>query len=132
MGLQISYTDKEGETHAESYWVISNVVIEKKLNDNTLAPIADEDLSDHVRFAGYYCIIILMGWRSKEHRDNGRGARFVHSVHPTGWQPPENYHEITTNEEYRFTWDITSTDSLLTQAYQHLLTLDLFTSATEI
>ena len=132
MALQISYTDKEGDTHEQSYWVISDVHIVKKLNDNLITPIAAEDMPSWVKYAGYYGVIVLMGWRTKQNRDDGKGARFIHSVFPTGWEPPNNYHEVTTNEDYRFILDMESQDSLLTQAYNHLKTLDYFADAVEV
>lgn len=130
MALQISYTDKEGDIHNNSYWVISDVKIFKRFVDNPLTPIADEDISDHVRYAGYYGEITVAGWRTKADRDNGKSARFIHSIHPTGWWPPTTYHEITTSESYRFTLD--PDQPLYDQAYIHLKTLPLFANAVEL
>lgn len=130
MGLQISYTDKEGDIHPNSYWVISDIKIFKRLVDNKITPIAEEDMADHVKLAGYYGEITIFGWRSKSDRDIGKGARFVHSIHPTGWWPPENYHEVTTKEIYRFTID--PDQPLYTQGYQHLKSLPMFENCTEI
>lgn len=130
MALQINYTDKEGEIHPNSYWVVSNVHIEKKLNDNLLTPIAPGDMPDWVKYAGYYGIIVLMGWKSKADRDAGKNARFIHSVFPTGWDTINTYHEVTTKEDYRFTID--PNNPLFDQAYVHLKTLGLFANATEV
>ena len=33
MALKVSYTDRAGVTHANSYWVISDIKMFKKLND---------------------------------------------------------------------------------------------------
>lgn len=129
MALQISYTDREGDIHANSYWVISDVKIFKRLVDNKITPIAEEDMADHVKLAGYYGEITIYGWKSKADRDAGKGARFVHSLRPTGWWPPENYHEVTTKEEYRFT--LNPDNPLYEQAYAHLKTLSMFENAIE-
>lgn len=130
MALQISYTDKDGDIHNNSYWVISDIKIFKRLVDNLMTPIADEDMPDHVKLAGYYGEITIYGWKTKAERDNGKGARFVHSLHPTGWWPPENYHEVSTNESYRFTLDPDL--PLYEQAYAHLKSLPMFENAIEI
>jgi hypothetical protein len=130
MALQLSYVDKEGDVHPNSYWVISDIKIFKRLVDNNRTPIAHEDLPDHIKLAGYYGEITVFGWRTKAERDAGKGARFVHSVNPTGWWPPENYHEVTTKEDYRFTIDLDQ--DLYTLAYDHLKTLDLFKDAESV
>jgi hypothetical protein len=129
MALQMNYVDKEGDTHPNSYWVISDVKIFKRLVDNLKSPIAQEKLPDYIKWAGYYGEITIFGWRTKTERDNGKGARFVHSLNPTGWQPPENYHEITTSPEYRFTIDLNK--NIYTSAYAYLKTLYVFKDAVD-
>lgn len=130
MALQISYTDKEGNVHSNSYWVISDVKIFKRFVDNRLTKIADEDMPDHVKLAGYYGEVTMCGWRTKADRDSGKHARFVHSVLPTGWWPPESYHEVTTGEQYRFTVD--PNQPLYDQAYNYIKTVPIFQNAVEL
>lgn len=130
MGLQISHTDKEGETYPESYWVVSNVKIEKKFHDSGQMPIANEFIADWVKYAGTYGIISIMGWKTKADRDAGKEPRYIMSVFPTGWTPPSGYHEYTGSEDLRFTVDLN--DPLFEQAYVHLKTVDKFSNAEDV
>jgi hypothetical protein len=130
MALQISYSDNEGEVYSNSYWAVSNVLVEKKLNNSTVNPPSPAPAPDWESVAGYYGIIVLMGWRTKADRDAGKNARFIHSVNPTGWNTLNTYHEVTASADYRFT--INPNNPLFDQAYVHLKTLNLFENAIDI
>jgi hypothetical protein len=130
MALQISYTDLDGDVHPNSYWVVSNVIVEKKLNDTPITPPSPGPNPDWSVLAGYYGTIVLMGWRTKADRDAGKNARFIHSVNPTGWNTLNTYHETVTSFDYRFT--INPDDPLFDQAYVHLKTLDLFADSLDV
>lgn len=137
MGLQISYTDKKGTTYSQSYWVVSDMKLEKKLHETPDPVIAIVPGSDPapkwVTTPGYYARLVVYGWKSKSDRDNGEDAYFVHCVYPTDHWTIDSYHEyVNEPNAYRMEYDPTSADSLLTQAYNHLKTLDIFADAVEV
>lgn len=138
MGLQVSHTDKNGTTHANSYWVVSDVKLEKKLNETPDPAIALVPGSDPApawnTTPGYYGRIVAFGWRTKADRDAGKDPEFVGSVYKTDHASIFSYHEYVDSKDgdFRMEFDPDSTDSLIAQAYTRLLELDMFADATVV
>lgn len=137
MGLQVSYTDKAGDVWEESYWVVSDFKLDKKFHSTPDPAIAiapgGPSAPNWVTTPGYYARLVVQGWTTKASRDAGNNARFIQSVYPTDFTSPDNtYYEYTDSYDYRMEFDMDSSDNLITQAYNHILTLDIFDGATQV
>lgn len=136
MGLQVNYNDSRGREIENSYWVVSDLKFFKRLNDTSneardaLPEGVEPDRFDTI--PGYYVNIVVFGWDSKSDRDAGEDPKYIRSVLPTDYQTIFSAHEKEESYDYRFEYDILSSDSIITQAYQHLLNnVEIFSSATQ-
>lgn len=134
MALQVNWTDQQGDTHENCYFIVSDVKLQKKFID-TPDPVVEissdsEPAPDWVTTAGNHIIITLCGWISKADRDSGKVPRFVCSVNPTDWATHFGYHEYTTMGTLRKMVDVSS--PLIDQAYAHVMTLDQFSSGVQV
>lgn len=142
MALKMSYTDKRGDTHANSYWAISDMDVFKKLHTSedmmrkslNLADGEQADIkaADKDTTPGYYVHITVCGFKSKAERDAGKPpiaiAFAVPTKHPT-WFCYMDEHLI--HELDDMPWDISSQANMLISAYAHLKTIDFFSDATD-
>jgi len=129
-----------GFTVPDAYHVIVNVKTEKRLADIPPPPdssrengLTDMDLGSEVYWkAGYVGKISIQIFASKEARDNG--------LNPVGWlgdSPTDagiNGQLATPGlaHEVKFMIDPDSSDSILTQAYNHLKTTEYYKDAQEV
>lgn len=142
MALQMSYTDDAGNVHENSYWVISDIDIFKKLHNTEDMLRKSLDLKDGERpeqkapkkdtTKGYFCHITVCGFKSSEDRDNNGKPIAVCYYYPT--KHPTWFHH-TDKKEIReldhFEWDTNSNDSMYQQMYAYLKTLDFWSEAVD-
>lgn len=138
----MSYTDTRGETHANSYWAISDIDMFKKLHTTEDMMRKSLDLADgvdtHIKAPskdttpGYYMHITVCGFKSKAERDAGEKPIAICFDHPTKHPTWFAYmDEIYIHELDAALFDASSSDSLLVQGYAHLKTLDFWKDATD-
>ena len=149
MALKVSYTDRAGVTHANSYWVISDIKMFKKLNNTEDLLRKSLNLADgvdtHIKAPdidikkGYYLSLTVMGWSTKADRDAGKppmGMSFRYPSEHMAWGTAGIHHtyEEGTKDSNSFLapFDPSSSDNMLKQAYDYLKTLDQFKDATEV
>ena len=142
MALKMNYTDKRGDTHADSYWAISDMDVFKKLHTTEDMMRKSLNLADgedtHIKAAakdttpGYYVHITVCGFKSKAERDAGKPpiaiAFAVPTKHPSWFCYMD---EVYINELDDMPWDISSQANMLISAYAHLKTLDFWKDATD-
>ena len=142
MALKVSYTDRAGVTHANSYWVISDIKMFKKLNNTEDMMRKSLNLADgedtHIKGKdkdikpGYYVHITVCGFKSKAEREAGKPPIAIAFNHPTKhptWFCYMDEHSIDELDD--MPWDISSQANMLISAYEYLKTLDFFKDATD-
>lgn len=144
MALQMSYTDRRGDTHSASYWSISDTDVFKKLHtsDDLLRAslnLTDPDDQPEMKAAnkdttpGYYVHLTVCGFKSKAERDAGKPPIAIAFKHPTKHPTWFVYmDEIMINELDDMPWNISSEANLLVTGYAYLKTLSFFSSATDV
>ena len=132
-----------GVTVDDAYHVIVNVTTEKRLQDVQAPPDSNHpsgltsggDLGDPVYWkAGYVGRIALEVYASKTARDDGKTPIGGIGVYPTDVMHPDLKTVCTPGKDFKvlFFVDPTSSDSLLTQAYNHLKSTDYYKDAVEV
>lgn len=107
-----------GLTVPNSYHIISDIKLDKRTSPIPVGPNSDDPLQGGV---GYVGIIYIQVYGSKDARDQGmKPISYLNAAMP----------ELDIN--FRFAYDPTSSDSLLTQAYNHLKTTDYYEDAVEM
>tara|TARA_X000000950_G_scaffold282175_1_gene380508 strand:+ start:471 stop:908 length:438 start_codon:yes stop_codon:yes gene_type:complete len=143
MALKMSYTDKRDDTHANSYWVISDMDVFKKLytSEDMLRAslnLTDDDDQPEVKAAakdttpGYYVHFTVCGFKSKAERDAGKPPIAIAFAQPTKhptWFCYIDEHQV--NELDDMPWDISSEANMLAAGYAFLKTIDFFKDATD-
>lgn len=127
----------------DAYHVIINVTTEKRLADIPPPPdqsrpdqLSDRDEEDESTWiywkSGYIGRISLEIYASKEARDSGKKPIGVIGANPIEAGVDSQW--ATKGKDWRieFFIDPDSSDSILTQAYNHLLTTDFYKDATEV
>tara|TARA_B100000287_G_scaffold144533_1_gene136397 strand:+ start:1180 stop:1629 length:450 start_codon:yes stop_codon:yes gene_type:complete len=149
MALKVSYKDRADVTHANSYWVITDIKMFKKLNNTEDLLRKSLNLADgvdtHIKAPdidikkGYYLSLTVMGWSTKADRDAGKppmGMSFRYPSEHMAWGTAGIHHtyEEGTKDSNSFLapFDPSSSDNMLKQAYDYLKTLDQFKDATEV
>ena len=107
-----------GLTLPSTYHIISDVKLDKRTTSIPVSPNSDDPLGGD---AGYLGIIFIQVFGSKEAREQG-----LKPIYQLNAAMPE----IDIN--FRFAYDPTSSDNLLTQAYNHLKTTDYYKDAQEV
>ena len=131
-----------GVTIENAYHVIINVSTEKRLNDLTPPPdsssptgFTEMDMGPEVYWkAGYVGRISVEVYASKEARDNGKTPIGAIGVNPTDVMHPDIKTVTTPGKDFKiiFFIDPDSSDSVITQAYKHLLSTDYYKDAVEV
>lgn len=129
----------------DAYHVITNVYTEKRLTDITPPPDPsrpdgltqrdDEDESLWVHWkAGYVGRITVEIYSSKEARDEGKRPIGAIGENATMVQDADLKTIFTPGKDFKimFFIDPSSEDSVLTQAYKHLLKQEYYSDATEV
>lgn len=102
---------------SNSYHVISDVKLDKRTIPIPVSTLSNDPLNGEV---GYIGIIFVQVYSSKDSRDQQmKPIAYLNAAMP----------ELDIN--FRFAYDPTSSDSLLTQAYNHLKTNDYYKDAVE-
>lgn len=127
----------------DAYHVIINVTTEKRLADiapppdhsrpEQLTARDDEDEAQWVYWkSGYIGRISLEVYSSKDARDSGKKPIGVIGANPIEAGVDSQW--ATKGKDWRIEFFINpdSSDSILTQAYNHLLTTEFYSSATEV
>jgi hypothetical protein len=142
MALTMSHTTKAGVTHANSYWLISDIDIFKKFQNTPDMLRASLNLEDgeqpeiqapaRDREAGYFLHLTVIGWASETARSDGDAPiaavyRYP-TKHPTHETVMDTY-EIVDMDGFK--WDTSLSDTMYAQAYAHLKTLDFFSGAVD-
>jgi len=122
-----------------AYHLVTNVRTEKRLQDVTPPPdssredgLTDMDMGPEVYWkAGYVGSIEVTVFASAEARSNGKThiglfGDTVHDFMPEGLQTDGEPYEI------KFFIDTESSDSILTQAYNHLKSTEYYSGAQEV
>lgn len=143
MALQMSYTDDAGNVHQNSYWVISDIDIFKKLHNTEDLLRKSLNLSEgespeikaenKLIKKGYYCHITICGFKSAEDRDNNGKPIAICYNYPT--KHSTWFHAIDRKEIRQldhFEWDVNSTDTMYQQIYAYLKTLDFWSEAVDV
>ena len=132
-----------GVTVDNAYHLIVNVATEKRLQDIPTPPdsshptglTAGEDRGDPVYWkAGYVGRITLEVYASKEARDTGKTPIGAIGINPTDVMHSELKTVCTPGKDFKvlFFIDPDSSDSILTQAYNHLKTTEYYKNAEEV
>lgn len=132
-----------GVTVNDAYHVIVNVATEKRLQDVQAPPDSNHpsgltsggDLGDPVYWrAGYVGRITLEVYASREARDEGKTPIGAIGVNPTDVMHPDLKTVCTPGKDFKvlFFIDPNSSDSIFTQAYNHLKTTEYYNGATEV
>lgn len=131
-----------GVTVDNAYHVIVNVTTEKRLQDIPPPPdsssksgFTDGDRGDPVYWkSGYIGRISLEIYASKEARDEGKTPIGAIGLNPTDVVHPDIKTVATPGKDFKvlFLIDPDSSDSILTQAYKHLLSTDYYKDAVEV
>jgi hypothetical protein len=134
-----------GVTVNNAYHVIVNVTTEKRLTDVLPPPDSsrpdgltlrdDEDTSQWVNWkSGYVGRITLEIYASKEARDEGKTPIGAIGTNPTDVMHPDLKSVCTPGRDFKvlFFIDPESSDSILTQAYKHLLSTEYYKDVEEV
>jgi hypothetical protein len=132
-----------GVTVNNAYHLIVNVTTEKRLVDIQSPPdsnhptglTAGGDQGDPVYWkAGYVGRVTLEVYASKEARDEGKTPIGAIGVTPTDVMHPDLKTIFTPGKDFKvmFFIDPESSDSIITQAYNHLKTTEYYKDAEEV
>jgi hypothetical protein len=132
-----------GVTVNNAYHVIVNIVTEKRLTDILPPPdprhptglTAGGNQGDPVYWkAGYIGKITLEIYASKEARDAGKTPIGAIGMNPSDVMHPDIKTVCTPGKDYKvlFFIDPESSDTILTQAYNHLKTTEYYKDAEEV
>lgn len=131
-----------GVTVNDAYHLIVNVTTEKRLHDippppdsSTKSGLTQTDQGDSLYWkAGYVGRITLEVYASKEARDTGKTPIGGIGINPTDVMHPELKTVCTPGKDFKvlFFIDPDSSDSILTQAYNHLKTTEYYKNAEEV
>jgi len=131
-----------GVTVNNAYHLVVNVTTEKRLHDilpppdsSTKSGLTEGERGDPVYWkSGYVGRIALEVYASKTARDDGKTPIGGIGVNPTDVMHPDLKTVCTPGKDFKvlFFVDPTSSDSLLTQAYNHLKSTDYYKDAVEV
>ena len=142
MALTMSYTTNAGTTHANSYWVITDIDMFKKLQNSTDLMRQSLGLADDERpevaapardtTTGYYLHITVCGWKTATSRSNGdKPIAIVYrypTKHPTWFYVMDEHVENALGD---CEWDLSSETNMLNAAYTFLKTTNFFSNASD-
>jgi hypothetical protein len=131
MALIKAYELNTGLEAPNAYHVITKVDTYKRpVDDPDPAGARPENSPDYVWKAGYYGRIAVSIYASKSARDSGKDPIAARCVHAT--DVPGMFRGPVHNDSFlNFGIDISSTKSVVEQAYDHLKTLEIYSGATE-
>lgn len=141
MAIQKNYIiGNTGVEIQNAYHVIYNVYTERRLKDSPQPkmPNGNVSLADIKWKAGYIGRIAILVYNSKSDRDNGLRPIGAIVKYPsdaagrTSGVVDPNLYQITPPCELEFFIDETSSDSVLTQAYNYLNTVPYFSGSLQI
>jgi len=126
MGIIKTFELNSGLTASTAYHVIVKVDTIKRVVDETdTEQMRPKNAPNHAWKAGYYGKISVATYASKEARDAGKVPIAMKAVYPT--DVPYGYDgRMETDSLLTFEIDVTSTQSIIEQAYNHLKTLDYY------
>ena len=126
MGIIKTFELNSGLTASTAYHVIVKVDTIKRVVDETdTEQMRPKNAPNHAWKAGYYGKISVATYASKEARDAGKVPIAMKAVYPT--DVPYGYDgRMETDSLLTFEIDVTSTQSVIEQAYNHLKTLDYY------
>ena len=138
----MSYTNEIGDVYPESYWVVSDIDMFKKLHtspDQLRASLnLEEGQSPEVTAPardttpGYYLHLTVLGFKSAADRAAGGYPISICYRYPT--KHPTWFHAADRKEMHELDdilWDISSTENMMSVAYAHLKTLDFWSEAVD-
>jgi len=132
MALIKSYELQNGLECPEAYHVIHEVKTNKRVVDDAdPGGVRPENSPPHAWQAGYYGRVSVVVYASKSAREAGKQPIAAYAQYPTE-VPGGNFQgevNIMQVEDMNFTIDLSSTKSIVEQAYDHLLTLPTWTDA---
>lgn len=143
MALIQSYeVPNTGLTADNAYFVITDIKVNKRMQDIPLPPDSSTPsglTNDGVREegtelywqAGYIADVHVTIWATKTARENGNAPIGYAGVNATEVEADLHIGTRGLDQKCRFFLDMSSDDSHMVQAYNHLKTLDYFASATE-
>lgn len=141
MAIQKNYIiGNTGVEVENAYHIIYNVYTERRLKNlpQPKMPNGNISLPDIRWKAGYIGRIAILVYNSKEDRDNGLKPIGAIAKYPsdaagrTSGAVDPNLYQITPPCELEFFIDESSSDSILTQAYNYLSTIPYFSGSLEI
>lgn len=131
-----------GVTVNDAYHLIVNVTTEKRLQDilpppdaSTKSGFTEGDRGDPVYWkAGYVGRVTLEVYASKEARNTGKAPIGGIGMSPTDVMHPDLKTVCTPGKDFKviFFIDPDSSDSVITQAYNHLKTTEYYKDAEEV
>ena len=126
MGIIKTFELNSGLTASTAYHVIVKVDTIKRVVDETdTEQMRPKNAPNHAWKAGYYGKISVATYASKEARDAGKVPIAMKAVYPT--DVPYGYDgRMETDSLLTFEIDVTSTQSIIEQDYNHLKTLDYY------
>lgn len=133
MALIKAYETNSGIECPEAYHVIHEVKTWKRLvDDQDPDGVRPENAPDHVWKAGYYARVSVVVYSSKAARESGKQAIAAFAQYPTEVPGGDFKGEINTvqqADDLNFTVDMSSSKTVVEQAYDHLLTLSTWAGA---
>lgn len=129
MALIKSYNLKNGLEAPDAYHIIHKIdTFKRAVDDEDPAGARPENAPDFLWKAGYYAKIAVSVYVSKEARESGKTPIAAYVSYPTDL--PMNFAgEFHTEPMLTFSIDINSEKSVVEQAYDHLMSLDLYTDS---
>lgn len=131
-----------GLTATNAYFVVTDVKVHKRMSDLKPPPdtghpsgytnggVWDEGLEVYWK-AGYVADVHVTIWANKAARDNDQKPIGYAGVNATEVEAELHIGTAGLDQKCRFFLDMNSTDSHVTQAYNHLKSLEYFANATE-
>jgi len=129
MALIKSYSLKNGLEAPNAYYIIHKIdTFKRAVDDEDPRGVRPENSPEFVWKAGYYAKIAVSVYASKAARESGKTPIAAYVSYPTDL--PMNFAgEYHTEPLLTFTVNVNSEKSVVEQAYDHLMTLELFTDS---
>jgi hypothetical protein len=126
MGIIKTFELNNGLTASTAYHVIVKVdTIKRVVDDEDPSGARPKNAPNHAWKAGYYGKISVATYVSKEARDTGKAPIAIIAAYPT--DVPYGFAGMVKPDSLlNFEIDVTSTQSAIEQAYNHLKTLDYY------
>jgi hypothetical protein len=126
MGIIKTFELNNGLTAPTAYHVIVKVdTLKRVVDDIDVGGARPKNAPNHAWKAGYYGKICVATYASKQARDEGKTPIAMRAVYPTA-VPYAYAGGVEPDSLLNFEIDVSSNQSVIEQAYNHLKTLDYY------